>query len=185
MTGIEFTNQLAENIILYGTAFMAIAYGLKRVYVLARNVEKLLETSAANQELIKKAANASTLAHQEFCNHATQQTQYNELRDQQLQRVSTDVNTLASDLKAHITIEEQGDKLRDTQLNKMTSHMTEIIAEIRPNGGSSMKDLIQSTNKGVETIKTRVDALENWRKKNNKRILKKPRKKTTLRSKRK
>lgn len=185
MTGLEFTSQLAQSIILYGSAIMALAYGIKRVYILARNVEKLLEASSTNQELIKKAVESSARTHQEFCNHSSQQTRYNEVRDQQMKQVATDVNNLINDLKAHIVIEEHGDKVRDTQLVELSDHMVEIIAEIRPNGGSSMKDLIQSTSKGVENIKVRVDALENWRKKNSKRVMKKPRKKTIIRSKRK
>lgn len=70
---------------------------------------------------------------------------------------------LAVDLKAHIEMEEARDKVRDVQLAEMTSDLREITREIRPNGGSSMKDVVNQTNSAVSEINTRVAVLEEWK----------------------
>jgi hypothetical protein len=129
----ETFKHTAETIILYGAAFMALLYGLKRVYTLARNVEKLVENSAKNE---------------------------------------IGVANLYNELRTHIATEEAGDNVRDKQLIQLTDHIIEIVAEMRPNGGTSMKDLIQNTSKAVNEVNTRVGTLEQWRKVNKKKNLK-------------
>lgn len=59
-------------------------------------------------------------------------------------------------LRAHIEREDARDDVRDIQLQKMESNLDEIMREVRPNGGSSLKDLVQQTN-------TRVAVLEEWK----------------------
>ena len=49
----------------------------------------------------------------------------------------------------------------DKQLSNLSSNMNEIITEIRPNGGSSLKDIVNQTNRAVNNIHERVVVLEN------------------------
>ena len=134
----EVAKHASETIILYGSATMAILYGLKNIYKVARNVEKLVEKSTKNE---------------------------------------IDLTGLTGELRTHIAVEEAGDKARDIQLTQLTDHMVELVAEVRPNGGSSMKDHIQGISKAVNEVNTRVGVLEQWKKVNKKKTLK-PRTKT-------
>lgn len=59
-------------------------------------------------------------------------------------------------LRRHIDREDKRDEHRDIQLQKMEDNLDEIMREVRPNGGSSLKDLVQQTN-------TRVAVLEEWK----------------------
>lgn len=63
---------------------------------------------------------------------------------------------IASSLQTHIDREDARDEVRDVQLQKMENNLDEIMREVRPNGGSSLKDLVQQTN-------TRVAVLEEWK----------------------
>ena len=44
--------EIAEHVILFGGAFMALLYGIKRIYTTAKNVEKILENSNVNSTTI-------------------------------------------------------------------------------------------------------------------------------------
>ena len=100
----------AETIVLVGAAFMALAYGFKRIYRVARNVEELLSQSAK----------------------------------QQVQRAE-----IAKALERHIAD-------HDARFAELRHDVAEVVREVRPNGGSSMKDVLNC-------ISARVAALEQRR----------------------
>ena len=70
---------------------------------------------------------------------------------------------LAADLTAHIHMEDQRDRLRDQQIIELVDTVREIGREIRPNGGSSMKDVLNHTAERVGDISTRVAVIEEWK----------------------
>jgi len=70
---------------------------------------------------------------------------------------------LATELKAHIDMEDNRDRLRDRQIIELVDTVREIGREIRPNGGSSMKDVLNRTASNVSDIHTRVSVLEEWK----------------------
>jgi len=157
---VDTFKTIAENIVLFGGAVMAIFYGLKRVYSVARNVEKLVEKSdkvaETNEQYraqIRKDLEAHTVLESERHNS----------RDAKLGLLSDSVNTLATELKAHVKMEESRDLVRDGQLITLADHVDEIVKEMRPNGGSSMKDILNATNKKVGEVHTRVAVLEQWK----------------------
>ena len=113
-----------EGILLIGALMTAIGIGLKRVYNMARGVEKILEFNVAE----KKA------------------------REQ-----------VAHDLMVHINGEEQKDISRDKQIQELVMTVREMSRELRPNGGSSMKDVLNHTAERVGDIQTRVAVLEEWK----------------------
>lgn len=67
---------------------------------------------------------------------------------------------LASDLKSHIEMEESRDTIRDQQFLGIVSDLKEITREIRPNGGSSIKDVINETRDMVSQHGSRIAVLE-------------------------
>ena len=103
-----------EDIVLGGTAFMAVFYGIRRIYRSAKNIDDLL--SHAKSEAERSAV-------------------------------------LATDLKAHIDGEDARDLIRDQQITTLLADVSDIAREIRPNGGSSMKDVLNN-------VHTRVHDLE-------------------------
>lgn len=113
-----------EAIVLIGTAIMAIAYGLKRVYNMARGVEKILEFNKSEKEAREAVAN---------------------------------------DLLHHIQGEDARDIVRDKQIQELVATVREISREVRPNGGSSMKDVVNNTNTIVHEMQTRVAVIEEWK----------------------
>jgi hypothetical protein len=149
----EMLKNGAESIVLYGGAAMALFYGVKRVYNTARNVEKLVEKAeqndTSNKEYRKKLK--EDLDAQDAS------------RNEKLAVVTDGLNTLAAALQDHIKIEEQRDIIRDRQMIQMTDHIDEMVKEMRPNGGSSMKDIINLTSKKVDEVHTRVAVLEQWK----------------------
>lgn len=70
---------------------------------------------------------------------------------------------LAKDLRAHVQMEEARDSIRDKQFVNIVQDLNEITKEIRPNGGSSLKDDVTATRRDVGEIKTRVAVLEEWK----------------------
>lgn len=70
---------------------------------------------------------------------------------------------LANDLKSHIDMEDSRDRLRDRQIIELVDTVREIGREIRPNGGSSMKDVLNHTAQQVHDISTRVAVIEEWK----------------------
>jgi len=70
---------------------------------------------------------------------------------------------LATELKAHIHMEDSRDKVRDKQIDELVSTVREIGREVRPNGGSSMKDVLNHTAERVGDIHARVSVLEEWK----------------------
>lgn len=59
-------------------------------------------------------------------------------------------------LQSHIEMEENRDAIRDQQ-------MLLITKELQPNGGSSMKDVLNCTAKKIDEVHTRVSVLEQWK----------------------
>lgn len=113
-----------EIIVLAGAAIMAIAFGFRRVYRTARNIEMLVA-------------------------HATEQKEF--------ERLSTaDRAKLAKDLRDHITEEFDRDAEQHARTVKLVANVEEILREIRPNGGSSIKDV-------VNQIRTEVAVLNQWK----------------------
>jgi hypothetical protein len=115
---------LLQEILLLGAAMTAIWIGVKRVYSVARSVEKILEFSI----------------------------------DQQRKH-----DQIAKELEAHVVMEESRDLRRDQQIAELVSTVREIGREVRPNGGSSMKDVLNHTAERVGDIHSRVSVLEEWK----------------------
>lgn len=115
---------VVEWILLIGALMTAIGIGLRRVYNMARGVEKILEFTVDE----KKA------------------------REQ-----------VASELKAHIALVAEQHRVRELQIMELVDTVREISRETRPNGGSSMKDVLNQTAKSVSDIQTRVAVLEEWK----------------------
>ena len=155
-TMTELLKNIAENIVLFGGAAMAIFYGLKRVYTVARNVEKLVEkaeeTDISNKEYrveLKKDLEARQLQ-----------------RDEKFAKIDVSLETLSKDLLTHIATEENKDFVRDAQLGQVANHVDEMVKEMRPNGGSSMKDILNQSSKKIDEVHTRVAVLEQWKQDN-------------------
>lgn len=110
----DLVRSVAQDIVIFGGSIMAIAYGLRRVYRMARNVETLLETSA-------KDANER--------------------------------KTISDNLAAHIAQEEARDARMDETVRALMNGQNEILREIRPNGGSSIKDVVNSVQRDVAVLK--------------------------------
>lgn len=115
---------VAEWILLIGALMTAIGIGLRRVYNMARGVEKILEFTVDE----KKA------------------------REQ-----------VATELKNHIALVAEQHRVRELQILELVDTVREISRETRPNGGSSMKDVLNQTAKSVSDIHTRVSVLEEWK----------------------
>lgn len=69
-------------------------------------------------------------------------------------------------LIAHVEQEEARDKVRDVQLIEITSDLREITREVRPNGGSSIKDTINHIATEMGDVKERLASVEQWKKDN-------------------
>jgi len=152
-TGMEILKTIAEDIVLFGGAAMALFYGLKRMYTTARNVEKLVEKAESTEKLnadyrirLKEDLDAQTKS-----------------RDEKLETVTNGLDMLAASLNDHIKTEEVRDFNRDAQLIKITDHVDEMVKEMRPNGGSSMKDVLNKASQKVDEVHTRVAVLEQWK----------------------
>jgi hypothetical protein len=103
---------------------MAILYGLKRIYKLAKNIDDLLTHAASSKE---------------------------------------DTDRVHKLLLDHTQMEETRDAIRDKQLIEMTSNLNEITREVRPNGGSSMKDQINKLVDEQAHMKERMAFIEQWK----------------------
>lgn len=67
---------------------------------------------------------------------------------------------LAEDLGGHIEMEEARDRERDIYFAELQANVREITREIRPNGGSSIKDVVNSTMSRVDHNTYRIDQME-------------------------
>jgi hypothetical protein len=114
----------AEWILLVGAFMTAIGLGIKRIYSVARSVEKILEFAKTEKEAREK---------------------------------------VAEQLLDHIRAEDLRDEKRDHQILELVNNMREVSREIRPNGGSSMKDVVNNTNTIVHEMQTRVAVIEEWK----------------------
>jgi hypothetical protein len=115
---------VAEWILLIGAVMTAIGIGFKRIYSMARGVEKIVEFTV-NEKQVRE--------------------------------------DLATQLKKHIELVDQQHKAREIQIQELVSTVREISRETRPNGGSSMKDVLNHTAERVGEIQTRVAVLEEWK----------------------
>lgn len=70
---------------------------------------------------------------------------------------------LATDLATHIAKGSERDRERDLQFAELVDTVREISRETRPNGGSSMKDVLNHTAERVGDIQTRVAVIEEWK----------------------
>jgi ABC-type transporter Mla subunit MlaD len=70
---------------------------------------------------------------------------------------------LAKELATHIAAQHQRDEARNAQIQELVATVREISREVRPNGGSSMKDVLNHTAEKVSDIHTRVSVLEEWK----------------------
>lgn len=120
----DSTVVVLKAILLVGAAMTAIGLGIKRVYTMARGVEKILEFTVE-----EKTA-----------------------REQ-----------VAKDLKEHIALVANQHHARELQIAELIDTVREISRETRPNGGSSMKDVLNHTAERVSDIQTRVAVLEEWK----------------------
>jgi hypothetical protein len=121
---VDSTFVVLKGILLIGAAMTAIGLGIRRVYSMARGVEKIVEFT-----VIEKAEREK----------------------------------LAMDLKKHT--EELADYRLEynKQIGELVDTVREISRETRPNGGSSMKDVLNHTAEKVGDIHTRVAVLEEWK----------------------
>jgi hypothetical protein len=71
---------------------------------------------------------------------------------------------VAQQLLEHIHAEDARDEKRDQQIIELVNNMREVSREIRPNGGSSMKDVVNNTNTIVHEMQTRIAVIEEWKK---------------------
>ena len=120
----EHTLYVMKAILLVGAVMTAIGLGLKRMYSVARSVEKILEFTVS-----EKAAREA----------------------------------LASQLQTHIDLVDKQHRARELQILELVDTVREISRETRPNGGSSMKDVLNHTAERVSDIHTRVAVLEEWK----------------------
>lgn len=114
----------AQDIILIGGAIMAIAYGIRRMYNLAKKIDTVLS----------------------------------------LQQAQTD--TLTSLVKDRLIVQDkviEREKEVDKHMLSTAMSLEEITREIRPNGGSSIKDVVNLTNAKVSDLHARVSVLEQWK----------------------
>ena len=70
---------------------------------------------------------------------------------------------LSTHLKNHIEMEDARDRIRDQQIIELIDTVREISRETRPNGGSSMKDVLNHTAERVGDIQVRVSVIEEWK----------------------
>lgn len=145
--------EIAENVIIYGGAVTALWYGAKRMYRVARNVEKLVENSDA-------AATDRVILKEELENHTNNERMLNEKRAIKFDELSDVVYKIDNSLKEHMQKQEHQNELIDKQILQLNEHITEIVSEVRTNGGSSMKDILATTNKNVGLINKKVAKLE-------------------------
>lgn len=112
---IEFApiEQVLKAVLLVGGAVMALAYGARRVYRVARNIDTLV--TLASDSKTDRAALAKALAE------------------------------------------------KDEKFNALSAKVDTILREVLPNGGSSMKDVVNQTNARVHDIHARVSVLEQWK----------------------
>ncbi len=120
----EHTVYVMKAILLVGAAMTAIGLGLKRMYSVARSVEKILEFTVN-----EKAAREE----------------------------------VSQELKRQIELQRQHNHARDLQISELIETVREISRETRPNGGSSMKDVLNNTAQTVADMATRVAVLEEWK----------------------
>ena len=113
-----------KGILLVGAVMTAIGLGIKRVYSMARGVEKIVEFTVE-----EKAAR----------------------------------ELVAKQLEEHIKLVAAQHQARELQIMELVDTVREIGRETRPNGGSSMKDVLNQTAKSVGDIQTRVAVLEEWK----------------------
>jgi hypothetical protein len=149
LEGLSVFKDIAENVIIFGGAFTAIAWGLRHVWKLIRNVEKLVEESEKNSENQARIAD-------ELAKHIQAQQDNDHKRDLALKDLGAGFSSLSHDLHGHTTMEEKRDLIRDEQL-------LHIIREISPNGGSSMKDVLNAAKTQLNDVHTRVSVLEQWK----------------------
>lgn len=67
---------------------------------------------------------------------------------------------VVSRLEGHTQRESDFNRVRDTQLLSISQALDEISKEIRPNGGSSMKDTINKCAKDISDVKARLALVE-------------------------
>ena len=115
---------IAEWILLIGAVMTAIGIGLKRVYSMARGVEKILEFTVTEKAEREK---------------------------------------LAVDLKKHTEDLTAYRVEYNKQIGELVDTVREISRETRPNGGSSMKDVLNATATRVADMQMRVAVLEEWK----------------------
>ena len=113
-----------KGILLVGAVMTAIGLGIKRVYSMARGVEKIVAFTVSEKKRRED---------------------------------------LAKDLTTHIEAQHQRDEARNAQIQELVATVREISREVRPNGGSSMKDVLNHTAEKVNDIHTRVSVLEEWK----------------------
>jgi hypothetical protein len=128
---LELIKSAAETIVSYGGAIGVITLGLRYVYKMARNVEKLVDSADENKK-------SQECIRQELKEHIDLEMKRDALRDEK-------------------------DAERDIVDEHMKGQIAEIVKEIRPNGGSSMKDVLNATKEQMNEVHTRVAVLEQWK----------------------
>lgn len=73
---------------------------------------------------------------------------------------------IAETLSAHIRDEEKKDYEQSRVITALASDVSEIAKEVRPNGGSSMKDQLTRLIDEQSSIKERMAAFDQWKRDN-------------------
>jgi hypothetical protein len=177
----ETIKAFAEDSILIGGVLMGGWYTIRRMYLVARNVEKLVESADKNErtqrENSRQAAESRSEIKKNLEEHIKLEEERDSKRDLKFDKLASGVETLATELRDHVKMEEDRDLIRDQQLVQLTDHMDEIISEMRPNGGSSMKDIVNKTAEKMNDVHTRVAVLEQRQEEHTVPPSKKPRRK--------
>jgi hypothetical protein len=71
--------------------------------------------------------------------------------------------TLANDSQKERAALAEALRNRDDKFNAISSKVDTILREVLPDGGSSMKDVVNQTNARVHDIHARVAVLEQWK----------------------
>lgn len=110
---VETLRTAAQDTILAGGFLMALAYGIRRIYRMARNIETLVQSAHVDAAERKR---------------------------------------ITDTLTDHINTEEARDARMDEIIQSLTVGQNEILREMRPNGGSSMKDIINQVQRDVAVL---------------------------------
>lgn len=123
----ESARTIGQDILLAGAAIMAVFYGVRRIYRMAKNVDELVSNIKVDRQ---------------------------------------ERENVAKVLEDHIAEETQRDLKNEEVIRALVAGQNEILREIRPNGGSSMKDTINQVQRDVAVLTQWKSDLQTMRPRN-------------------